>query len=162
MKQVFTLAIVRKENKVLLARKMKKIGAGYWNGFGGKVEVGESIAAAAVRECTEEIGINPLKAILRGVLTFDYTRTDLGGIHEVHVFEIPEFTGVPTGTDEMSDPTWFAAADIPYEEMWEDDKYWLPLLLADKYFEGDCVFDSNKSLVKQNIREIEKAVAPLT
>lgn len=54
-----TLCLAVKENRLLLARKLKKIGAGLWNGAGGKVEYGEKPDQAMVREAQEELGITP-------------------------------------------------------------------------------------------------------
>jgi len=51
-------AVVRREGRILLTRRMK--GAhleGYWEFPGGKVEDGESPEAALVRECREECAI---------------------------------------------------------------------------------------------------------
>jgi hypothetical protein len=42
---------------VLLGLKQRGFGTGKWNGFGGKVEKGEEIRDAAVREMKEEAGI---------------------------------------------------------------------------------------------------------
>jgi hypothetical protein len=36
--------------------------------------------------------------------------------------------------------------DIPYEEMWEDDRIWLPLLLARKQFSGYWLFNGDRML----------------
>jgi hypothetical protein len=44
-------------SSVLLGLKKRGFGAGKWNGFGGKVEQGESIRTAAIREMKEEAGI---------------------------------------------------------------------------------------------------------
>lgn len=44
------LAVIRAGGRVLLGRKKRGFGEGYVNGFGGKVEPGEGIAAAAARE----------------------------------------------------------------------------------------------------------------
>ena len=44
------LAIVNKNGRVLLGLKKKGFGQGYYNGFGGKVEPGETIVQAAQRE----------------------------------------------------------------------------------------------------------------
>src|SRR4051812_23340605 len=52
-----TLCLLIKGDEVLLAMKKRGFGAGKWNGIGGKVNEGESIEAAAVREAEEEIGV---------------------------------------------------------------------------------------------------------
>lgn len=44
------LAIIERNGKVLLGLKKKGFGQGYYNGFGGKVEPGETIVQAAERE----------------------------------------------------------------------------------------------------------------
>jgi 8-oxo-dGTP diphosphatase len=41
---------------------------------------------------------------------------------------------------------WTEIGKIPYEEMWQDDAHWLPLLLARKKFRGFFVFDGEKLL----------------
>ena len=38
------------------------------------------------------------------------------------------------------------AGQIPYHEMWQDDKHWLPLLLARKRFCGCFIFAGEKLL----------------
>jgi len=47
--KVLTLAFVRRHGEVLLGYKKCGFGAGKWNGFGGKVEPGETIEDAAKR-----------------------------------------------------------------------------------------------------------------
>lgn len=44
------------ENKVLLGYKKRGFGEGKWNGFGGKLEPGETVAEAALREMKEVSG----------------------------------------------------------------------------------------------------------
>ena len=39
-----------KRDELLLGMKLRDFGKGYWNGFGGKVDPGETIEEAAVRE----------------------------------------------------------------------------------------------------------------
>ena len=48
-------------DKVLLGMKKRGLGVGWWNGFGGKTDNGESVELAAVRETKEEIGVEILK-----------------------------------------------------------------------------------------------------
>ena len=53
-----TVILIMKEGKVLLARKVKKIGAGMWNGYGGKSEPSDqSLRHTACRELYEESGM---------------------------------------------------------------------------------------------------------
>ena len=51
-----TLLFLQKGDQILLAMKKRGFGAGRWNGVGGKLEAGEDIEEAAIRECQEEIG----------------------------------------------------------------------------------------------------------
>ena len=46
-------------------------------------------------------------------------------------------------TDEAT-PMWTDVDKIPYEEMWQDDAHWLPLLLARRRFRGIFVFDGGE------------------
>eukprot|EP00850_Spirogloea_muscicola_P021343 SM000245S08182 [mRNA] locus=s245:67320:74880:+ [translate_table: standard] len=48
--KLLTLALVHEGGRVLLGRKKRGFGEGYYNGFGGKVEPGETVEGAAIRE----------------------------------------------------------------------------------------------------------------
>ena len=67
-----TLLFVCLDNRVLLIRKKRGLGAGKINGPGGKLEPGESPVACAVREVEEELGISPLAPQARGRLRFQF------------------------------------------------------------------------------------------
>lgn len=45
----YTLAFIRKEDRILLGMKKRGFGVGRWNGFGGKVHSDEMILQAAKR-----------------------------------------------------------------------------------------------------------------
>ena len=55
-RKVLTLVFLRDATRVLLGMKKRGFGVGKWNGFGGKVEPGETVVEAAAREVTEECG----------------------------------------------------------------------------------------------------------
>lgn len=150
MPKVLTLCIVHQEDRVLLGMKKRGFGAGRWNGFGGKVQAGESVEDAARRELKEEVNIEARGLIPAGILHF--TIQDTGDDLEVHLFKIKEFSGEPLETEEMK-PQWFAVDDISYSQMWPDDKYWFPLFLAGKNFRGEFNFKDQDNLIDYKIYE---------
>lgn len=138
MKQVTTLCVVSKDSKLLLGMKKRGFGAGRWNGFGGKVEVGEDIAEAMRRELLEEVGIEAIEIEKVGELHFRFT--DGTDDIDVHIFHVTEFTGEPVETEEM-EPDWFAYDEIPYSQMWAADEHWLPHVLIRQKFTGRFLLD---------------------
>jgi hypothetical protein len=42
-KKITNLGLMRKGDKILLAKKKRGFGAGWWNGYGGKLQSGETI-----------------------------------------------------------------------------------------------------------------------
>ena len=57
MQKILTLCLIKKNNQILLGLKKRGFAVGKWNGFGGKVEVGEAIEDGAKRELLEESGL---------------------------------------------------------------------------------------------------------
>ena len=151
-KKILTLCVVYDEKRILLGMKKRGFGMGRWNGFGGKVEEGESIEAAAVRELKEEAGITAHDIKKRGVLHFSFADNATEHL-EVHVFTTNSFAGKPQESDEMN-PRWFFHADIPYTGMWPDDKHWLPKVLAGKNIEGMFHFKDTDTIFKIDIKKI--------
>lgn len=147
-----TLVFIQKDNRLLLGLKKKGFGEGRYNGFGGKVEEGETIEAAAKRELKEEINIEVDELTPVGDLVF-YPVKYPEGIH-VHFFKVPTFSGAPKESDEMK-PEWFETDKLPYEKMWHDDSYWMPLFLQNKKFTGTFWFDANDRVIKHELHEIQ-------
>lgn len=139
---------------MLLGVKKRGFGVGRWNGFGGKIKEGEKIEEAARREVKEEIDINLLDIKRVGVLEFSW-KSQPNKI-EVNVFKVNSFTGEPKESEEMK-PQWFDISEIPYEKMWSDDKYWMPLFLAGKSFRGNFVFDDKDEIIEHSLKEVQEA-----
>ena len=144
------LCFVVKDGRVLLIRKKRGLGAGKINGPGGKIEPGETALEAAIRETQEEIGVTPLAVAERGVLHFQFT--DGYSLH-CTVFVAQDFEGEPIETIEAT-PFWFEFAAIPFDEMWEDDRHWLPHVLAGKRFIAWFEFDGDRML-SRDLRWLE-------
>lgn len=137
-----TLLFVIRDEQILLIRKKRGLGAGKINGPGGKVDPGETPLECAVRECQEELHITPLDPQYGGQHLFQFT--DGYSIH-VWAYRCDAFEGTPTETEE-AEPLWFALDEIPYDQMWADDRIWLPLLIEGKPFVGRYVFDGDRML----------------
>jgi len=149
--------------RVLLGLKKRGFGAGKFNGFGGKLEKGESLPGCAARELAEESGLRvPIEAMeLRGRMCFDMMgssgmRDKATGLLStrllVHVFScvLSDAAGEVVESDEMQ-PQWFGYDGVPLEDMWLDDRYWLPQLLAGDDIVGAFVFADQASIVQQQV-----------
>lgn len=131
-----TLLFVVKDGKILLIEKKRGLGAGKVNGPGGKIDPGETPLDSAIRETQEELLVTPLNPRKCGELRFAMTMSP----HILcHVYRADDLSGEPRETDEAV-PLWTDLKEIPYERMWEDDRHWLPYLLADRGFLGRFVF----------------------
>lgn len=137
-----TLLFVVRDGNVLLIHKKRGLGAGKINGPGGRLEPGETPAAAAVREVQEELCVTPTGIRQSGELFFQFV--DGLSLHVV-VFRADGCEGTPAETDEAT-PLWAPLDAIPYERMWQDDPHWLPLMLAGEAFRGYFLFDGDAML----------------
>lgn len=137
-----TLLFVIRDGRVLLIRKKRGLGAGKVNGPGGKIDPGESAREAAIREVEEEVGVTPLGVCERGELSFQFT--DGLALH-VRVFAATDCRGEPRETPEAV-PFWAPLDGIPYDQMWADDRVWLPVMLAGRRFALRALFDGDDML----------------
>jgi 8-oxo-dGTP diphosphatase len=137
-----TLCFIIRDGRIMLIHKKRGFGAGKINGPGGRLEKGETALAAAIRETQEEIGVTPTGLEQVGELFFQFL--DGYKLH-VAVFAASDCRGQLCDTPEAT-PLWTDIPNIPYNEMWEDDVIWLPLLLERRKFRGYFVFDGDKLL----------------
>lgn len=148
--KLLTLVLVHEPPRVLLGMKKTGFGAGWWNGFGGKVQPDETVEAAARRELLEEVGIDVHVLEEVGLLYFEFENDPV--LHECHVFRGSGVVGEPVETDEMITPQWFHEDEIPYDRMWKGDDRWVPLFLEGKRFEGTLRFDADNNFLGDDVR----------
>jgi len=140
--QKATLLCVTQNEKMLLIRKKRGLGAGKINAAGGRLEPGESERECAVREVQEELCITVTDPKYAGEVDFQFTD---GYCFHLIVFTGSQFEGEPTETDEAV-PIWYNVDQIPYDEMWEDDIHWLPTMIQGDRFYGRFLFEDDKML----------------
>lgn len=127
MNKITALVFVRKGDQVLLGMKKRGFGEGRWNGFGGKLQPGESAIEAAKRELEEESGLIGETFEECAHLFFDFEATP--DTIECTVFFCDKFSGEPIETDEMR-PQWYPIDSLPFGTMWSDDRYWVPQVFS--------------------------------
>ncbi|XP_065213465.1 oxidized purine nucleoside triphosphate hydrolase-like [Planococcus citri] len=150
--KVFTLiVVVNRDGEVLLGMKKRGFGIGKWNGFGGKVEQGESIKNCAIRELQEECGLVARSLHKHGIVWFD-TEEEPSTISEVHLFTVDEYEGEISESDEMS-PKWFAKNSLPFDCMWPSNSHWLPLVLDGKKFDAYFLYKNEREMIKYEVYE---------
>lgn len=150
-KLITTLCVVHQHPRILLVMKKRGFGAGRWNGFGGKVSPEETIEEAAKRETQEEAGIAVENMNKVGIIEFEFQKS--GEIVEVHIFRSEKFSGDPTESEEMK-PQWFHVDEIPFQEMWPDDIFWMPLFLGGKKFKGKFLFGEADVILEKELKEV--------
>ena len=134
-----TLCFIIEDDETLLIEKKRGVGEGLFNGPGGKIEDRESPKEAAIRETVEETRVRPEKVEKIGELEFVFGEQPF---MFVHVFRAEEFSGEPEETEEAR-PEWFNTGDLPFDEMWPDDRYWIPKMLTDEKFLARFLFDED-------------------
>jgi 8-oxo-dGTP pyrophosphatase MutT (NUDIX family) len=138
--------LINDKNQVLLIMKKKGFGKGNWNGPGGKVQDGELIEQAAIREVQEETGFKPIKPKCLGFIEFIWeTKPDNNQL--CHIFLTNQFTGKLCESDECL-PQWWDIDKIPFDQMWEDDIYWLNDALAGQSIHYRFFFHKNNQIIK--------------
>lgn len=134
--------------RILLGRKKRGFGAAKWNGFGGKLEDGETYRRCALRELREEAGLCGCEADLElaAFLWFRFS-ADPSLDHVGCVYFLHRYTGDVVETEEM-EPQWFSAENLPFDHMWQGDKIWLPRLLQGEKLRGTIVFAADNDTVQ--------------
>ena len=149
-----TLCFPVKEDKILLALKMKKIGKGCWNGYGGGIDDEETPEQSMIRELEEEAKVKAFPNALVKVAIIDFRNTKTDGnvfVCRVHVFLLHQWEGDFQQTDEMASPTWFEKKDLPLDGMMPADREWLPIVLAGKKIIGEAEYGPFQKILLKKV-----------
>jgi 8-oxo-dGTP diphosphatase len=102
---------------------------GKWNGLGGKMEPGESVAACMRREIAEEAGLTVTEMALRGTVSwpgFGQAGEDWLGF----IFLVRGFSGTPLTENAEGTLAWQPVGRLLDGRLplWEGDRHFLPLV----------------------------------
>ncbi len=130
-------AVVIHQDKVLLVLRGQDPNKGVWAIPGGRIELGESLQAAAEREVLEETGLRVQAGEI--IYTFDRIEYDAAGKVKYHFVIIdmlaqaldPTQTLIPA--DDVVDAGWFTRADIETSNLPVSD---ITLALLQKIMNG--------------------------
>ncbi len=108
------IAVVLKENRILLVRRANAPDAGRWGFPGGKIEIGETSQACAIRELKEETSVvAEALDVFTSVDSFDYNNDGCLQFHYVLVAVLCRWTrGDPVAADDALDAKWFSIDDL--------------------------------------------------
>lgn len=141
----------RGDEYLLLLKASGRFGGGFWNGPGGKIQDGEVPVEAARREVLEETGLRVGKLEKAGHLDFYFGQGKSRPDWTADVFVTNDFSGELRESAEGR-LKWFRRDELPINDMWEDDRYWLPLLVQSKKFNGTFEFTADsKRLISHKV-----------
>jgi 8-oxo-dGTP pyrophosphatase MutT (NUDIX family) len=139
MKKIASLSIVEdvKNQKFLMIEHMRGINKGCKNFPGGKKEPFETIEECVIRETLEETGLEIHNPIEVGYIEFPTKN------FYVYVFKSTDFSGKIIENKDEAKVFWIDKKDIPYDQMREADKDFLPEILNGKYIKRRYIYDED-------------------
>jgi 8-oxo-dGTP diphosphatase len=108
------IAVVIREGRVLLVRRANPPDAGLWGFPGGKIEFGETVAAAAIRELLEETGVRGEAQDVLTTLDILVPAED-GGLRQHYILIAVRcrwLSGEPMAGDDALEARWFPIDDL--------------------------------------------------
>ena len=139
---------------ICLAMKKRGFGKNRWNGVGGKVDGQETIEEAAKRETEEEIDVSAKELNKVAEISFYFPHNPAWD-QMVHVYFADSWDGEPKESEEMN-PKWFSINEIPFQDMWPDDIFWLPEVMKGNLLKAMFKFGENDVVQSKKINIVNE------
>lgn len=148
------LCLVENPNthQLLMVKNLRGMNKGYHNFPGGKMDYGEDINQALLREVKEETGLTLLGAKFVGRI--DVVPADVQKVRantkdvQVYVFYSNRYEGKEKAADNEVELKWFDKDKIPLDLMRDNDKVWVPEVLKGKMVNMRFFRDDDGELVR--------------
>jgi 8-oxo-dGTP diphosphatase len=105
---------ISRDGKVLLGLRApsKKVWPCHWDAIGGRVEQGESVEDALMREAQEEVGVTPTR--FRLIATVRERQPEIYGDMLHHVYAVTRWQGGEPANvcDEHTELKWFSVSEM--------------------------------------------------
>ena len=73
----------------------------------------------------------------------------------VHVYFADSWDGEPKESEEMN-PKWFSINEIPFQDMWPDDIFWLPEVMKGNLLKAMFKFGENDVVQSKKINIVNE------
>ncbi len=150
MQRIANLIVV-KNNQVLLLKKPRR---NWYVAPGGKMEEGESIYLAAIREFEEETNTHPLHPHLKGVYTMVIQENgEVVDEWMLFTFVAYDLDGIPFEVTNEGILEWHSVEDLAHLPMAEGDRTNLQFAVSAKGVQyGTFVYTTDFELLKEDIQ----------
>jgi hypothetical protein len=172
-----TLVYIVDDDEVLMAKKVRKIGTGFFFGYGGKKNWWETAKGSAIREVwsesggkknnrcvpSESGGIKIQKKDLEPFALIDFYNGNEVEVpfgdpsFRVICYRVKRFIGKAIDTMEMRDATWFPVDEVPYDDpriMKPGDELFVPKVIKGIPVKGWIRFNKKtNALIAHDVKE---------
>ena len=127
---------------------------GKYNGLGGRMEAGESVAGGMIREIREESGLVAQELVLRGTISwpgFGKMGEDWFGF----IFRIDRWSGVAHEGNHEGTLEWIDVDQVLTLPLWESDRLFLPMVFdqSSTTFHGVMPYENGR-MVSWSFQEL--------
>uniref|UniRef100_A0A161MKT8 Oxidized purine nucleoside triphosphate hydrolase n=1 Tax=Triatoma infestans TaxID=30076 RepID=A0A161MKT8_TRIIF len=142
-----SVVLVKKDDQFLLGFNKKGFNKEKWSGFGGVLQPKEDLKMCALRNTKDQCGLTLEK--LEKVGKVEVKFAGVQELVQIHVFISDAFSGDVVESKDMRSQ-WFTIENFPFDNMWQDAKFWLPAIAEGKKVKGFFVYQ-NEDLIYHDL-----------